>query len=180
MKSTRAIKKAVALLISLSLVATLSTGWVEKSKNLSNASSKTSNEPLKIDIFDNAANYQGEQNGWFAQVVKKKFNLTLNILSPQVSGDSLYKTRAASGNLGDLMIINNDQLGDCIKAGLVMDISKMINDYPNLKKYSKHFQYFNANFDKTINPKGLIYGFPTNEADTSPTSYSQTVPYSSQ
>lgn len=175
MSNSKRFTKAISVLVSLSLVATLSAGFAAKSK----AQSAAANEPMKIDIFDNAANYQGESTGWFAQVVKKKFNLTLNVLSPQVSGDSLYKTRAAAGNLGDLMIIDNNQLGDCIKSGLVMDITKMINNYPNLKKYSKHFNYFNANFDKKINPKGLIYALPTNEADTSPTSYSQTVPYSS-
>lgn len=177
MKIRRVIRKSVVLLTSLFVVTSVLAGCGGKAKNQDNAS--TGNEPLKIDVLDNAANYQGEQPGWFGQLVKKKFNLTLNILAPSISGDSLYKTRAASGNLGDLVIIDNSQLKDCIKSGLVMDMSKMINDYPNLKKFYGHFQYFNANFDKSVNPNGLIYGLPTNEADTSPTSYSQTVPYSS-
>lgn len=137
------------------------------------------NSPLTIDVFDNAANYQGEQTGWFGKVVKDKFNLTLNMLSPQVAGDTLYKTRAAAGNLGDLMIIDNNQLEECIPAGLVTDLTGNIKNYPNLMNYSKHFEYFNSSFNKKVNPDGLIYGMPTNEADTSPTAYSQSIPYSS-
>lgn len=172
-------KLAILLTTGLFILSPVLTGCENNTKNQGNVGSNITNEPLKIDILDNAANYQGEQTGWFGQVVKKKFNLTLNILAPAVSGDSLYKTRAASGDLGDLVILDNSQLKDCIKSGLVMDMSGMINDYPNLKKFYNHFQYYNANFDKTVNPKGLIYGMPTNEEDTSPTSFSQFIPYSS-
>jgi putative aldouronate transport system substrate-binding protein len=179
MKGRRVLKKPIIVLTSLFLVSSLFTGCKNTSKDSDTVNSNTSSGPLTIDILDNAANYQGEQTGWFGKVVKDKFNLTLNILAPQISGDSLYKTRAAAGNLGDLVIIDNSQLKDCIQSGLVMDISDMIKNYPNLMKYYSHFEYFNANFDKTINPKGLIYGLPTYEADTSPTAYSQNMAYSS-
>jgi len=179
MKIRRVLKKSVVLVTSLCLAASVLSGCASKADNKDNASSTAIKEPLKIDVLSKAANFQGEQPGWFGDVVKKKFNLTLNILSPQVSGDSLYKTRAASGNLGDLVVIDNSQLKDCIQSGLVLDISKMIDNYPNLKKYNEQFKYFNANFDKKVNPDGIIYGLPTNMTDTSPTSYSQTVPYSS-
>lgn len=137
------------------------------------------NTPLSIDIFNNAANYQGEQTGWFGQIVKEKFNLTLNILSPQVAGDALYKTRTAAGNLGDLLIVDNSQMEELIPAGLVADMTDMIKDYPNLSKYlDNHFKPFNATFE-SVNPEGKIYGFPTFEADTSPTTFSEELPYSS-
>ena len=52
---------------------------------------------LTIEIYDKAANYQGIQAGWFGKVLKDKFNIQLNIIAPQVSGDanSLYQTRSA-------------------------------------------------------------------------------------
>ena len=179
MKIRRVLKKSVVLATSLCLVASMLTGCGGKDTKKDNAASTAVKEPLKIEVLSKAANFQGEQAGWFGDIVKKKFNLTLNILSPQVSGDSLYKTRAASGNLGDLVVIDNSQLKDCIQSGLVLDISKMIDNYPNLKKYNEQFKYFNANFDKKVNPDGLVYGLPTNMSDTSPTSYSQSIPYSS-
>ena len=52
---------------------------------------------MTIEIYDKAANYQGIQSGWYGKVLKDKFNIQLNIIAPQVSGDanSLYQTRSA-------------------------------------------------------------------------------------
>ncbi|MEK0313264.1 hypothetical protein [Cohnella sp. 56] len=136
-------------------------------------------KPITITVFDNAANYQGEQTGWYGKLVKDKFNITLNILAPQVAGDQLYKTRTAAGDLGDLLIIDNSQLEELIPAGLVMDMTDKLKNTKYLSQYvDKHFKPFNAAFDK-VNPEGKIYGLPTFEADTSPTTFSEEIPYSS-
>lgn len=135
-------------------------------------------EHLTIDMYNNAANYQGEQTGWYAKVLKDELNITLNIIAPQVGGDALYKTRAASGNLGDIVVIDNDQLEECIQADLVADMTDLIKDYPNLMEYMDHFAYFNSTFE-TANPDKKIYGLATFQADTSPTTYSEELAYSS-
>ncbi|MDI4646990.1 extracellular solute-binding protein [Cohnella hashimotonis] len=136
-------------------------------------------KPITITVFDNAANYQGEQTGWYGKLVKDKFNITLNILAPQVAGDQLYKTRTAAGDLGDLVIVDNSQLEELIPAGLVMDMTDRLKNTKYLSQYvDKHFKPFNAGFDK-VNPEGKIYGLPTFEADTSPTTFSEEIPYSS-
>ena len=56
------------------------------------------------------ANYQGIQSGWFAKIVKDKFNMELNIIAPNVAGggDTLFQTRSAAGDLGDLILTNAD------------------------------------------------------------------------
>ncbi|WP_317971498.1 hypothetical protein [Paenibacillus sp. CCS19] len=136
-------------------------------------------KPLTITVFDNAANYQGEQTGWYGKIIKDKFNITLNILAPQVAGDQLYKTRTAAGDLGDLVIVDNSQLEELIPAGLVMDLTDKLKNTKYLSQYvDNHFKPFNAAFDK-INPEGKIYALPTFEADTSPTTFSEELPYSS-
>ncbi|MGO4109746.1 hypothetical protein [Paenibacillus sp. YAF4_2] len=136
-------------------------------------------KPLTVTVYDNAANYQGEQTGWYGKLIKDKFNITLNILAPQVAGDQLYKTRTAAGNLGDLLIVDNSQLEELIPAGLVMDITDKVKNTQYLSKYvDNHFKPFNAAFDK-VNPDGKIYAMPTFEADTSPTTFSEEIPYSS-
>jgi hypothetical protein len=136
-------------------------------------------KPLTITVFDNAANYQGEQTGWYGKLIKDKFNITLNILAPQVAGDQLYKTRTAAGDLGDLVIVDNSQLEELIPAGLVMDITDKLSNTKYLSQYvDNHFKPFNAAFDK-VNPDGKIYALPTFEADTSPTTFSEELPYSS-
>ena len=87
---------------------------------------------LTIDVFDSQANFQGEQTGWFAKLIKDKFNIKLNIIAPNVAGggDTLYQTRSANGNLGDLIITNLDssRLKDMVTAGLVLNIITHIKD----------------------------------------------------
>ena len=36
---------------------------------------------MTVEVFDQLANYQGEQKGWFAKVIKDKFNIKLNIVA---------------------------------------------------------------------------------------------------
>ena len=88
-------------------------------------------EFLTIDVFDHISNYQGVQSGWFAQLVKEKFNMELNLISPNVAGggDTLYQTRSANGNLGDIIITNLDKsrLKDLVQAGLVLDMTEYMD-----------------------------------------------------
>ena len=41
---------------------------------------------ITVDVFNSAANYQGMQSGWFAKIVKDKFNMELNVIAPNVAG----------------------------------------------------------------------------------------------
>ena len=80
------------------------------------AAGASSGELLTIDFYDVAANYQGIQSGWYGKIVKDKFNIELNIIAPQVSGDgaALYQTRCADGNLGDVIILDNSDMMECV------------------------------------------------------------------
>lgn len=197
MRGNRAVRKWSLLSVTgIFLLSSALTGCQSNNgapQSTSNASSKPSNgtdasqpgkgidhsKPLTITVYDNAANYQGEQTGWYGKLIKDKFNITLNILAPQVAGDQLYKTRTAAGNLGDLLIVDNSQLEELIPAGLVMDITDKLKNTQYLSKYvDNHFKPFNTAFDK-VNPDGKIYAMPTFEADTSPTTFSEEIPYSS-
>ncbi len=44
------------------------------------------------------------------RIVKDKFNMELNIIAPNVAGggDTLFQTRSAAGDLGDLILTNAD------------------------------------------------------------------------
>lgn len=81
---------------------------------------------IVVDVFDFSANFQGIQSGWFGEVVKKKFNMELNIIAPNIArgGDTLFEVRAAAGNLGDLIICKgvNGQLEDLVNAGLLYNM----------------------------------------------------------
>lgn len=81
---------------------------------------------IVVDVFDTFANYQGIQSGWFGEIVRKKFNMELNIIAPNVSGsgETLFEMRAAAGNLGDLIICKgeNGVLQNLVNAGLLYDM----------------------------------------------------------
>ena len=100
---------------------------------------KTYDKFITIDIFNSQANYQGTASGWFAEYVKKKFNMEMNIIAPNVAGggDTLFQTRSAAGNLGDLVMIGseNGRLADTVKAGLVYDMTDMVKASQNLNQY---------------------------------------------
>ena len=133
-------------------------------------------KPITLDIYDVAANYQGLQTGWFGKIVKDKFNIELNIIAPQVAGDAIFQTRASSGNLGDIVILESTQFNDCLSAGLIKDISDKITSSPNLMKFSKQIKTFNEALPG--NSAGKYYGIPTEMMDTSPTSVTQERIYS--
>jgi multiple sugar transport system substrate-binding protein/putative aldouronate transport system substrate-binding protein len=74
----------------------------------------------KIDVYSQLANYAGKQVGWFAKIVKDKFNIEMNIIP---SGDGVFSTRMMSRNLGDLVIFGGDgaEFLDAIEAGMLLD-----------------------------------------------------------
>ena len=97
-----------------------------------------STEPYwEIQIYSELANYAGLQTGWFAKLLKDKFNVGFNIITSSEGGSDRFATQMISGNLGDLIFLaeNNGQqhLSEAIEAGLIMDISSMLEEYaPNI------------------------------------------------
>lgn len=116
-------------------------------------------EFLVVDVFDTLANYQGIQSGWFAKIIKDKFNMELNIISRNVSGggDTLFDTRAAAGNLGDLVIFSADDgsLEDLVNAGLLTDMSSMLKG-KEIMKYERAIRALNNSIDENA-----IYAIPS-------------------
>lgn len=126
---------------------------------------------MTFEVYDVAANYQGEQIGWYGKVLKDTFNIKLNIIAPQVSGDanSLYQTRTASGNLGDIIILDNSDMQDCVDSDLIMDIGDVIYNYENLKEYQEQIDQFNQSMSGVEG--GSIYAIPCNMNNNGPSGY---------
>ena len=185
-------KRVVAMLLSLTLVAASlagcgkttdsasSTGTqasTEKKDDGGASASASSDETLVVEVYDEAANYQGTQTGWFAKVVKDRFNIELNIIAPQVAGDAVYQTRTATGNLGDIVVLDPTHFSDCVQAGLIKDISAEYANASNLKEFDRQITTYNAGLPG--NTDGKIYGIPCEMTNTSPTAFSDDVIYSS-
>ena len=169
-------KRILAMFLILALAVSCLAGCGDKENGSSSNSDGGSKEMYTIDIYDAAANYQGVQTGWFAKVVKDRFNIELNIIAPQVAGNEIYAARTSAGNLGDIVILDQGQFQECIKAGLIKDISGDITKYTNLMNFKNQIDTFNTTVPDS---NGAIYGIPTEMANTSPTSYSQDVVASS-
>ena len=116
-------KKLVSMILCAAMAVSMVTGCgAEKSATVPEAQGQQAAESvsgenskyeefLTVDVFDSQANYQGIQSGWFAKIVKDKFNMELNIIAPNVAGggDTLFQTRSAAGNLGDLIFTSADR-----------------------------------------------------------------------
>lgn len=114
-------------------------------------------ETVTLDVYDQLANYSGEQIGWFAQVMLEKFNVKLNIISqPDLSA---FQTRMESGNLGDLVIWGDDgeYYLDAISKGMLYDW----NEEDLLEEYGpyivEHMPYA-LEKNKIISGGDTIYG----------------------
>ncbi|AQX16020.1 ABC transporter substrate-binding protein [Tessaracoccus lapidicaptus] len=114
-------------------------------------------EEITIDVFAGLANAMGEQPGWFAKIVKDKFNMKLNIIAPNVAGggDTLYNTRVAAGDLGDLIVTDKGKkLDELVDGGLLLDVSEYYPAMSNAAKYDEAITRLNEGKDGT-------YAFPT-------------------
>ncbi|MEN8904898.1 MAG: extracellular solute-binding protein [Clostridiales bacterium] len=131
-------KKLTYLFLCVTLLASLFSGCSDKEEG-EGSSKDGKNELLTVDVFAHNANYQGIQSGWFGKIVKDKFNMELNIIAPNVAGggETLFQTRSAAGNLGDLITTKteNGKLKDLVDSGLLMNMTDLLKDKDILKDY---------------------------------------------
>lgn len=146
-------KKLLSLLLCGSMVATMFAGCKGASSGKSTGGKGDYSEELTLDVYDDFANYNGEQTGWFAKIVKDKFNIKLNIIAPNVAGggDTLYQTRTAAGDLGDLILVgtSNGRLKDLVDSGLVLDLSDYMKDKKVTKNYGNAIKAANKGLNGT-------------------------------
>ena len=127
---------------------------------------------ITVDVFDSMANYQGIQSGWFAKIVKDKFNMELNIIAQNVAGggDTLFQTRSAAGDLGDLIITGcgNGRLQNLVTAGLVIDMTDYLKDAENVHRYDSAIE----TTSQLVEEDG-IWAIPSESSSNSPTTSSE-------
>lgn len=123
-------------------------------------------EFIVVDVFNTLSNYQGIQSGWFAKIIKDKFNMEFNIIAPNVAGggDTLFDTRVAAGNLGDIVIFDAEKgsLQDLVNVGLIMDMRQMLAG-KSIMRYEKAMRALNDPLDETA-----VYAIPSEISSNSP------------
>lgn len=113
-------------------------------------------ETVTLDVFDQLANYSGEQIGWFGQIMLEKFNVKLNIIPDP---DGVYETRMESGNLGDIVIWGNDsdEYLQAVEKGMLFDWNEddILSDYGSYIKENMPYA-----LEKNTNLSGgTTYGY---------------------
>ena len=133
-------------------------------------------ELLTIDVYDDAANYNGIQTGWFAKLIRDKFNIELNIIASQVVGTTVYATRSETGNLGDILVVDKSKFPEIVEAGLAREITDKLTECENIMAFKNQIDVYNLGL---TGEEGKYYGIPTEMTDTSPTTLTDDVIYSS-
>lgn len=182
-------RKLLSVVLCVTMVASMFTGCGKKATETKDASATTATTTgatdnskktgaekypkfITVDVFDGTANYQGIQSGWFAKIVKDKFNMELNIIAPNVAGggDTLYQTRSAGGDLGDLVLYGADggKLKDMITAGLLYDMTDLAKNEKNIQKYQAGIKSL-----QTLAGTDKVYALPNLVSDQSATTPSE-------
>jgi len=115
---------------------------------------------ITVDLFNDAhTGFAGIQPGWFGQVVNERFNMDINhIGAPDGEFELIFSTRAAAGNLGDLIFVGQPRMHEVIEAGLVINITDQVNN--NMPYYTSQFPGA-VERARTFSLSGEIYALPT-------------------
>jgi putative aldouronate transport system substrate-binding protein len=140
----------------------------------SEASGNSELEPMTLEVYSQPANFQGNQIGWTAKVLKDKFNVTLNIIAPQVAGGDIFAARAAAKFLGDMVVLENVDIESSIKSGLIYDITEGMQKFESFEEYKQQLDTYNTSLEGVS--EGQYYAWPCEMANTSPTEFSPQVP----
>ncbi|MCL2092782.1 MAG: hypothetical protein FWH12_01185 [Treponema sp.] len=112
----------------------------------------------QIEVFNTYSNFMGINAGWWGHILRETLNMELNLISPQVAGtgDTLYQTRTAAGNLGDLIVVSKGRMLDLQQAGLLYNARPLLANAPNVReKLAVAYERFAEEF-----PGDGIYAFP--------------------
>ncbi len=139
-------------------------------------SSLYSDKEITLNVYSQLANYSGEMQGWFAKILKEKWNVKINII---MEGDGVYETRMESGNLGDIVVWGSDgkQYQQAVENGMLYDWEEddLLEDYgsyikEHMNKALEKNRLVSAPKDEDGNPieekATTIYGFGNNVASS--------------
>ena len=153
-------KKLLSVLLASSMV-------IGSASALTGCGSKK-NEVIKLNVYSQLANFSGKQIGWSADILKKKFNVELNIIP---EGDGVFETRMTSGNLGDIVVwgADNDKYPLAVKNNLLFgwEDDNVLDEYgPYIKKNMPDALNIKKELTKTITngASDKLYGFGANVA----------------
>ena len=123
-------------------------------------------DPINITIYSQLANYSGELTGWFAELMKQKYNVVMTIIP---DSDGTFDTRMESGDLGDIVVFGStgNQYQRAATSGMLFDWNEddILSDYgPYIKAHMPYALENNENLNNSIGAGDVVYGFGHNVA----------------
>lgn len=159
-------KRILALMLAVVMTGGLLTGCGGTAKE----------DYITLTIYSQLANYSGEMQGWFAQILKDKFNVVVNLIP---DGDGVYETRMEAQDLGDIIVFGADgkKYMQAVEAGLLYDWEEdnLVQDFgPYIWEHMQDALEKNKTVSAAKDDKGnivgdadTIYGFGHNVASSS-------------
>ena len=123
---------------------------------------------LHLELFSGWGQRGGVGAGWFYEMIYDRFNIRINHLDDPMGGETLFMTRSAAGNLGDLVSIGQHALPDVVTAGLLTDITSYVDN---------RMQFYPAQFPRAVefarglahDPNNAIFALPLGTTEQPPT-----------
>ena len=124
--------------------------------------------PIQLTVYSQLANYSGKSVGWFAEVMKREFNVEMTII-PETDGT--FDTRMESNNLGDIVIFgsNSGPYEQAATKGMLFDWNEddILSDYgPYIKAHMPYALESNAKMNEEKGAGHVVYGFGHNVASS--------------
>ena len=105
MKRMRGMKRIGLIVLTVVMIFSVMVGTTacsKKKKNEQTGKEQSDNaELITLDVYSQTANWNGMQTGWYATLLKDKFNVQLNIINDL---EGTYETLLEAGDLGDLIV----------------------------------------------------------------------------
>ncbi len=123
-------------------------------------------ETIQLTCYSQLANYSGKLTGWFAEVLKREFNVEMTIIP---DSEGMFDTRMESGNLGDLVIFgsNGSDYQRAAAEGMLFDWNEdnILSDYgAYVQENMPYALENNASFNESFGAANAVYGFGHNVA----------------
>lgn len=85
-------------------------------------------EPLVLEVYDSLSEYEGMQQGWYAALLRQKFNIELRFLSKEEKQERDLLTPLGEGQVPDLILYSgkDGDLNKMVEAGNLLDMEELL------------------------------------------------------
>ncbi|MFB9277138.1 extracellular solute-binding protein [Cohnella cellulosilytica] len=116
-------------------------------------------EAVTLQVFSMPSNTSGLQQGWYADILRDKAGVNLELLPAGDHGEQKLQALMAGGELPDIVVFKTKrQVEDAVRAGMLINLDDHIDKLPNVAKNAPTaLQYYR---DAASNGSGKAFAIP--------------------